>query len=249
MTETTDLRTRLLKAADCLDPDCDAIFWLPRRELVALLREAAASLPPAPSHDTTCDNDIGRRCSELWPNHRDSWCEGCLALPPVSEGTRRPLCRCPDGFCWLHPGLTTCGMRATSVLPRAETPLAGTPLRPCETLGCGCFYDSLGRLAVACPRHTGSTLPRAADPAGGETPTHYVPEDQRVNCVDSPTDQHGKLAWRHCHQCGGRRHELTCTSKRGNADCVCVERVNELLEEIERLRSEASSAPASQEKP
>lgn len=28
-----------------------------------------------------------------------------------------------------------------------------TPLVPAETLGCGCFYDSLGKLALPCARH------------------------------------------------------------------------------------------------
>lgn len=29
--------------------------------------------------DTTCDNEIGRTCRELWPQDRASWCEGCVA--------------------------------------------------------------------------------------------------------------------------------------------------------------------------
>ena len=53
----------------CLDP--------------AIRRLEKARLEP----DTTCDNDVGRRCCELWPDHRASWCEGCCALiaPPSPE--------------------------------------------------------------------------------------------------------------------------------------------------------------------
>ena len=32
--------------------------------------------------------------------------------PPYPEGEpRAPLCRCPAGVCYLHPSLSTCGMR------------------------------------------------------------------------------------------------------------------------------------------
>lgn len=38
---------------------------------------------PQDTSDTTCDNDVGRTCRELWPDVRDSWCEGCLNLTRV----------------------------------------------------------------------------------------------------------------------------------------------------------------------
>lgn len=38
---------------------------------------------PHDTSDTTCDNDWGRTCRELWPDFRDSWCEGCLNLTRV----------------------------------------------------------------------------------------------------------------------------------------------------------------------
>lgn len=51
--------------------------------------------PPAASEaDTTCDNDVGRRCSALWPASRTSWCEGCLAqlvAPPAASEARQDV--------------------------------------------------------------------------------------------------------------------------------------------------------------
>ena len=36
-----------------------------------------AAIPSLDPEDTTCDNDAGRTCRELWPDHHDSWCDGC----------------------------------------------------------------------------------------------------------------------------------------------------------------------------
>ena len=50
-----------------------------------------------PPLDTTCDHDVGRPCRELWPDHRDSWCEGCINwLVPPSVGEARQEERKPD---------------------------------------------------------------------------------------------------------------------------------------------------------
>jgi|ERR1035437_1030206 hypothetical protein len=53
-----------------------------------LVRGVAAVVSPhqdvSKDADTDCDNDVCRRCSELWPDSRDSWCEGCLAAAVVS---------------------------------------------------------------------------------------------------------------------------------------------------------------------
>jgi hypothetical protein len=32
-----------------------------------------------------------------------------------------PLCRCPVGVCYLHPSLTTCGMRERAAAPESES--------------------------------------------------------------------------------------------------------------------------------
>lgn len=98
--------------------------------------------------------------------------------PPVTEGTANGFCRCPacGNPHWSHV--------AASALPRAETPPTNSTSHN-WTVSAGTQLPDGGVVA--------------ADP-GGETPPEYVPEDQRVNCVDSPTDQHGY----ECVLCGHR---------------------------------------------
>lgn len=47
---------------------------------------------------------------------------------------------------------------------------ATSPLVPVETFGCGCFYDSLGVLALPCARHKADP-----DPSPGAPPSPAVP--------------------------------------------------------------------------
>jgi hypothetical protein len=74
---------------------------------------APPGAPPPEEPDTTCDHDVGRRCSELWPESRESWCEGCVVLKPAGAPPSAPAtdpvcehgtamdvhcCNCHSGF-------------------------------------------------------------------------------------------------------------------------------------------------------
>lgn len=95
--------------------DCDAIFWLPRRELVALLREAAAALPPAPNpEDVQADLDAWKK---VWQGKQPP-------APPVSEDEASLLIHgLEDVAAGRVKSLEQIDReRAASALPRAETP-------------------------------------------------------------------------------------------------------------------------------
>jgi len=299
MTETTDLQTRLLQSEAALRA---AYAWvggvslsrghhhvqLRRREVLdalseaqSALRDAAASLPPAPNpEDVQADLDAWK----VWQGKEPP-------APPVSEGTakqallrdaleaaRDMLAAFQKQAGWLpeqggySTRMTPSEMQlahavadidsilaafpsAASALPRAETPLPQIGRLPWD--GCPNCRIENGVWSL-CEKHTPQL---AADPAGGETTAHYVPEDQRVNCVDSPTDQHGY----ECVLCGNRlggetpapppdtraafyagwaaaKHDDRAADDEDVADAPDVAF-------IDWLRGEASSAPAPEKGP
>lgn len=54
------------------------------------------------------------RCGRTSYHPRDiqeRYCGACHQFHEFME----PLCRCPEGECWLHPGQTTCSLRDLSL--------------------------------------------------------------------------------------------------------------------------------------
>jgi hypothetical protein len=87
------------------------------------LKAALKAAPPVEQEpDTDCDNDVGRRCKQLWPTDRASWCVGCLNTliePPVEQERQE---RCVHGIdCpWWHQKWVEAHPPVVSAPPQPE---------------------------------------------------------------------------------------------------------------------------------
>jgi hypothetical protein len=121
-----------------------------------------------------------------------------------------------------------------------------TPLVPAETLGCGCFYDSLGKLALPCARHKPEGTPedaaRTAERLRAELHARAVEgcEGNRDGiCVELSPDS--PVAW--CAPCLHGQAAVALTAADAHAASL-ASRVTELEKEIElsKAREDATFA-------